>query len=140
MSRPSTVAAEIDAKIFDALDCAYSGRVDYDPLYGGVSPTDATAALALSGTAAAPTAAGAQVTFSLSSAASVSARVLNLAGRPVSVLCTDRECEAGANLLLWSARSDQGLPVPSGTYLIEVAARTEDGAQSRALTQVRISR
>ena len=80
------------------------------------------------------------MTFSLSTDASVSARVLNLAGRPVRTLCTARECDAGTNTLLWNATSDQGLAALNGTYLVEVIAKADDGAQARALVQVTIRR
>lgn len=86
------------------------------------------------------TRAGVQVTFSLSSAGSVGLRVLNLAGRPVHRLYTNRSCEAGTNTLLWNAHDDTGLAVPGGVYLVEVTAATEGGSQTRALTQVSIRR
>ena len=88
----------------------------------------------------AQTAAGLQVTFRLTGAATVRARVYNIAGRPVRTLCHDRECDAGNNTLVWNATSDQGLAVPNGTYLVDVVARSEDGSQARALTQARIRR
>ncbi len=87
-----------------------------------------------------PTAAGVQATFSLSSAAQVQARILNIAGRPVKTLCHAKDCDAGTNTLVWNAQSDQGLPVPNGTYLVEVTAKSSDGTQARALAQVRIGR
>lgn len=137
---PTTVQAEIDAKIIDALDCAPLGRVDFDPLSGGVSPTGSAALSLLTATAAVPTNAGAQVTFGLASAAQVQARVLNIAGRPIKTLCRAKDCDSGTNTLLWNAQSDTGLPVPNGTYLIEMTAKAEDGRQGRALTQVSIRR
>jgi hypothetical protein len=104
------------------------------------SDATATVASVLASLSAAPTAAGAQVSFSLASAATVEAHVLNLAGRPVRTLCQGKTFDAGTNTLLWNARSDQGLPVPGGSYLIEVTARGADGSQSRALATVRINR
>ena len=92
------------------------------------------------GLAAAPTGMGAQVTFTLSAGASVSARVLNIAGRPIKTICTARDCEAGANTLLWNAQADNGLAAPNGQYLVELTARTADGALARGLTQVRVER
>ncbi|MBM3474608.1 MAG: hypothetical protein FJX75_15195 [Armatimonadetes bacterium] len=96
--------------------------------------------LTVTALSAAPTPVGAQVSFSLSSAATVEARVLNLAGRPVKVLCQGKAFDAGTNTLLWNAQSETGLAVPSGTYLIEVAVRGADGSQSRALATVRVAR
>ena len=63
-----------------------------------------------------------------------------MAGRPIGRLCENIECEAGRNTLLWNATSGRGLPVPAGTYLVEVTAAAGDGAQARALTRVRIGR
>ena len=133
--------AEIEAKIHDKIDQAWCGRVDFIPLTGGVIPTGASqAALAIASAVASPTGAGAEITFSLSSAAQVQIRVLNIAGRPVKTLCHARDCEAGVNTLLWNAQSDSGLPVPNGAYLVELTAKAADGAQARALAQVRLSR
>ena len=58
----------------------------------------------------------------------------------MKTLCTSSELDAGANTLLWNARSDQGLAAPSGAYLVEVVARDDDGSEARAVTQLRISR
>jgi hypothetical protein len=137
----TTVASEIDAKIYDRLDDPSKGRVDFKPLAGGFMPTGALGnALAISSLAASPTAAGAEIAFTLSSVAQVHARVLNIAGRPIKTLCHANECEAGTNTLLWNAMSDQGLVVPNGMCLVEVTASTEDGGQARALAQVRLNR
>jgi len=106
----------------------------------GPTIDDGGAALMVTGLSAAPTAAGAQVTFSLSAPAQVQARVLNLAGRPVKTLCMARECEAGVNTMVWNSRSDQGLAVPNGAYLIEVTARAEGGGEARALGRAWVGR
>jgi len=76
------------------------------------------------------------VTFSLSSAAQVTATVLNVAGRPVRTLVADKPLAAELQTLLWDRRSDSGLPVPPGLYLVRVAARSEDGGQTSAVAAV----
>ena len=83
---------------------------------------------------------GAQIVFSLSAPMTVDARILNIAGRPVKTLCRAKDCDAGANTLPWNARSGHGLPVPNGTYLLEVMAKAGDGPQTRELAQVRVGR
>ncbi len=93
-------------------------------------------AVALTGLSSRPTNLGVQVTFTLSSAARVQARVLNIAGRPIRTLCHASECDAGTNTLLWNAQSDSGLAVPKGMYLVEVTAKAADGGQARGLGQV----
>jgi hypothetical protein len=136
----TTSRAAINAKITDRQDNPAYGRVDFSPLAGGVTPTGETSILALTSVTGIPTPAGAQVSFSLSAPAQVQARIMSIAGRPVRILCAARECEAGANTLLWNAQGDNGLPVPNGAYLVELLAQGEDGAQTRALTQVRVAR
>lgn len=96
--------------------------------------------LAVTSLTALATNTGVEATFSLSSAAQVQARILNIAGRTVKTLCHARNCEAGTSKLLWNGMSDQGLRVPNGTYLVEVSAKAEDGAQARRLARVRIQR
>jgi glutamine cyclotransferase len=86
-----------------------------------------------------PTAMGAQVSFTLSAPATVQAEILNLAGRPVQAL-RPRSFEAGVNALVWDGKSAAGLPVPGGVYLVNVVARGEDGAESRALGRVYLQR
>ncbi len=99
-----------------------------------------TAGTPLASLSATPSPAGAQITVSLTCAAQVDARVLNVAGRQVKTICRGRDCAAGKSTVLWNAQSDSGSRVPSGVYLIEVVAHAPDGRQARALSQVRISR
>jgi hypothetical protein len=96
----------------------------------GATPASA---LFLSATAVPTPTGGAQISFALSAPATVEALVRNVAGRPVSTLSTGRRYEAGTHTLLWNGLSDGGLRVPSGMYLIELNARTEDGSQARRL-------
>jgi hypothetical protein len=133
---PSTVKAEIDTKIFDKQDCAGAGRVDFDPLFGGVSPTGWAASLALTGAVAVPTTAGAQITFSLSAPAQVTITVLNVAGRPVATVARDRALDGGTQHFLWSGRADSGTAVPAGVYLVRVAARSEAGGEASVLARL----
>ncbi|MBM3473142.1 MAG: hypothetical protein FJX75_07750 [Armatimonadetes bacterium] len=113
-------------------------------LFAGGEPTrkrgsivaDGAAGVALASVTAVPTAAGAQIALNLSSAATVDATVLNLAGRPVKQLVRGRDCAQGTTTLVWTGQTDTGLSAPSGTYLVAVEARTEDGRQSRALARI----
>jgi len=87
-----------------------------------------------------PTGEGAEIVFTLSTDASVEIQVLNIAGRRIRSIVTDRACEAGANTLAWNCRSDRGVMVPSGTYLVHVIARTEDGEQSGRIAPLLLRR
>jgi hypothetical protein len=137
----TTSAAAIGAKIYDRNDKPTLGLVDFDPLIGGVHPTGRTeGVLALTGASAVSSAAGAQLTFTLSAPANVSVTAVNLAGRQVKTVCVDRECTAGLNTLLWDGRTDLGLAAPAGTYLVQIEARATDGAAARALAPLRLGR
>jgi hypothetical protein len=101
---------------------------------------EGTSALQVTGLSSLATRAGAQVTFALSAPAQVSARVLNLAGRPIAILGAPRNYEPGTNALLWNARDAGGLAVPNGTYVVELTARTAEGAQARAVATLSLRR
>ena len=66
--------------------------------------------------------------------------MLNIAGRRVRTIVTDREGEVGMNSLAWNCRSDRGMSVPSGTYLVRVTARGDDGGQASRLSTVTLRR
>jgi hypothetical protein len=137
----TTSAAAIDAKVYDRLEWPSYGRVDFDPLVGGVHPAGRTAGVvSVSGATAVPTANGAQLTFVLSAPASVSARVMNVAGRPVRRLCSERACVAGPNTLLWDGLAESGLAAPAGAYLVEIEALAPGGSAARTVAQLRLDR
>ncbi|MBM3957312.1 MAG: hypothetical protein FJ313_04600, partial [Gemmatimonadetes bacterium] len=135
----TTVRADIDAKIQDKLDDPSLGRVDFSPLLGGAVPTGGV--LAVTGATAMPArGGGAEVLFALSAPADLSVTVVNLAGRPLATVCRERPTEAGLQRLVWSGRSDQGMAVPSGLYLVRIDARNEDGQQATALARLMLTR
>ena len=86
--------------------------------------------------AATPTASGAQITLNLASAAEVAVSIRNAAGREIAFL-RPGSLEAGLHSLLWNGRSRAGTRVPAGTYLLQVTAKTSDGAACAALTSLR---
>jgi hypothetical protein len=135
----TTSRSAINAKIWDKRDNDSLGRVDFSPLAGGVLPTGAT--LALTGLAALPTrSGGAELAFSLSAPAGVTVSILNIAGRPVATAAHERSCGAGLQRLTWSGRSDRGIAVPNGTYLVRVVARDGAGAEASGIGALSLSR
>ena len=101
---------------------------------------DGTASAQVSALSCCATALGAQVSFTLSADANVTAEVMNIAGRPVQVLATDKAMAAGINTLTWNGRSATGAQVPSGVYLVRVRAANQSGGQCEVLGSVMISR
>ncbi len=136
-----TTKAAIDAKIYDQLDYPTYGLVDYIPLLGGIIPTGSkVASLALTGAAAAPSAGGVEVVWTLSAPASVTVQVLNLAGRAVATPAPALACSAGPQRLVWSGQSANGTVAPPGRYLVRVTARDSAGAQASAVCAVLLLR
>jgi hypothetical protein len=82
----------------------------------------------------------AQISFGLTANASVTAEVLNIAGRRVRLIATDQPMDAGIGTLLWDGRNSSGAVVPSGAYIVRLTARGASGTQSQAMARVNISR
>jgi hypothetical protein len=133
----TTVESEIDLKIHDKLDDPTTGRVDFDPLAGGVHPTGVLEAptVAVTGATALATSQGAEILFSLSAPAEVSVEVLNVAGRPVASLPT-RACPAGLQRVPWTGCTTAGTATPAGTYLVRITARGVGGGESAGLARL----
>jgi hypothetical protein len=139
-----TSHALIDPKIWDQLDTLSAGPVDIDPLIGGVHPSGETepAALAITAAAAVPAGSGAEIVFTLSAPADVSAEVVNIAGRPVATVTPGgpRTFTAGTQRLVWNARTTVGTLAPAGRYLVRVTARSLAGQQTTALCPLNLTR
>lgn len=73
------------------------------------------------------------IAFELPTAATVSLRVYDLAGRLVATL-VEGAAVAGTHTATWTGRGDDGLPVGSGVYLYRLTA---EGAGGRLFTQTR---
>lgn len=109
-------------------------------VHKGTVTTNQLTAARITAAAAAPTPRGAQIVYTLSADAAVSSEVLNIAGRVVRRVCTDKEAQAGANTLLWDGNSEFGTQAPNGRYIVRIVARTADGAQSQAVVPLMIRR
>ena len=130
----------VDPAVGDAEDVDFVGT-----LYQSSREADAVQATKASAfvtsLACLPTrAGGAQVTFTLSADAAVTAEVMNIAGRPIRLVVSDKPMTAGTATLLWDGKSGRGLNVPSGIYLIRLRAQDEAGGQSQALSTVQMMR
>jgi hypothetical protein len=96
--------------------------------------------LTVSGASAAATPQGVSVTCTLSRDAQLTAEVLNLGGRLVGLPLAARPMPAGASVVLWNARNQDGNVVPAGMYLVKLTARSDDGQQASAVVAVNVRR
>ncbi len=105
-----------------------------------VKPAQA-GALLISGLSALPTRGGTwDIGFNLSADAAVTARVYNVAGRRVADIAQAQQLARGRASLTWNARSVHGTVAPTGTYILRVTAKTEEGEQASAVTMLQVSR
>jgi hypothetical protein len=104
-----------------------------------VGPRD-VGALAVTTTAAAARNGGIMLTYSVSKACAVNIEVLNLAGRSVRTLAVSKTVAGGVQTETWNLTTNSGTRVPSGTYLVQIEARAENGQRVRALAHVQVVR
>ncbi|MGQ9729633.1 MAG: carboxypeptidase regulatory-like domain-containing protein [Candidatus Zipacnadales bacterium] len=90
--------------------------------------------------AAMPTGRGVELTYTLAKSAVVTIRVRNMAGREVATVIHGKDVAAGTNTTIWNLQNEQGLRVPSGTYLVVLEAVAEDGQQVQAMRPVMVRR
>lgn len=136
-TKPLKANTSYEVRVSSGASCV-SGRVlgwseEYGFQTAGASGSSAVTV------AAVPTAAGAQVTVNLASAASVRTVICNIAGRIVAEL-PERELPSGISSLVWDAKGRNGTAVPSGTYLVRVTARDGDGMQASAVSPLTLRR
>lgn len=100
----------------------------------------AASLLTLTALTAGQTAQGVALSYTLSTEASASVRIINLAGREVRRLLQQAPQAAGQQTALWDLRGKAGTVVPPGIYLVEVSARADSGQAVRGLQTVRVQR
>jgi hypothetical protein len=132
-----TTRNAIRGRIYDGRDSSGLGIVSFWPAKDTCADTATAAAeagLAITSATAVPSGAGiVEVTYTLSAPGNVEAEVVNIAGRPIRRLATDAEGNAGLNVLLWDGRSDTGLTVPAGRYVVRLRATSARGEQAQAM-------
>jgi hypothetical protein len=138
----SAIEGRIRFRIGDARHVS----VDFDPLIGNVHPKALTLAAAggpppaVTGLSVFAAQGGATIVFALSAPGTATVEVLSPAGRRLHTLWSARPCSSGTNTLGWNGLGDNGLRVPSGTYLVRVIVRGADGRQAQATAPLRCRR
>lgn len=83
---------------------------------------------------------GAALSFDLSSPASVTVEVRNIAGRLVRRLAEGQLTGSGRQTILWDGRGETGAVAAPGVYLCRVAAQMDDGQKASGFTQLYLAR
>ena len=82
---------------------------------------------------------GAIIQGNLTAPANLTVTIRSLTGRTVRVLTKEQAVPSGRWQVIWDGRSQDGLPLPSGTYLCEVLAKDETGNQIRNIVPLTIA-
>lgn len=85
-------------------------------------------------------AATALISYDLTGAAEMSIDVVSGTGRRLRRLASGRAASVGTNQVAWDLKDDQGRVLPSGTYLIQVSARSAEGETARMIVPHPITR
>ncbi len=80
------------------------------------------------------------ISYSLSSAATTSVRVLSGSGREVFTVTSGRADSAGTNTVSWALRDNANRAVAPGIYRIEIVAETATGDRVRKIVPVNVVR
>ncbi len=145
----STDIGDVRDSIFDGRDSPGLGQLRLAPILLAApraligvtaAPAIADAALVIPSAVAQESGSGiVQVSYVLTTGADVSAEVVNIAGRPIRRLTSESPADAGTNTLLWDTRSDSGVSVPNGRYLIRLRASSPSGELAQAIAPVTVT-
>ncbi len=83
---------------------------------------------------------GAEITYTLTAPAATTTEIRNIAGRLIREVERGVGRDVGASSVVWDGRSNAGMRVPNGLYLIKVEAVTPEGERAFGLGQVRLAR
>jgi len=93
----------------------------------------ASAALGLTAACAGSGGGGMAISYSLSSPANVDVEVRNIAGRVIKRIVSGNASDVGTSTVLWNGLSARGTAVPSGMYVIQVTARSDESGESASV-------
>jgi len=139
-TRPVLVDAATGAEVYMRTAQSYEFTAREGARELQVRLVDGGAGLTVSAPAAVAAGAGAEISYTLSADAQVEVAVLNIAGRLVDTVVSDAMQSAGAQRVVWDGMTARGTRAPSGTYLVVVTARADNGLQTQAVGTLRLGR
>lgn len=80
------------------------------------------------------------ITYTLSSDATTSIRILSGTGREVFTVSRGRSDRAGENTAIWQTRDNANRAVPPGSYTVEILAETPSGERVRRVVPLNVTR
>jgi hypothetical protein len=80
------------------------------------------------------------ISYELTSGAEVTAEIRDAAGRIIRRFGAGRATPEGVSQVVWDAKDERGVSIPSGTYIIQITARTPESESARAIQPVLVVR
>ncbi len=139
-TRPVLIDAATGAEVYMRTAQSYEFTAREGARELQVRLLEGEAGLAVSAPAAVAAGGGAEISYTLSADAQVEVAVLNIAGRLVDTVVSDAIQSAGAQRVVWDGMTARGTRAPSGTYLVVVTARADNGLQTQAVGTLRLGR
>jgi hypothetical protein len=81
-----------------------------------------------------------EIGFDLNQSATVSTEIRGVDGRVIRRLSSGRAATAGTSTLVWDTRDDRAVSVPSGSYMVQITARTPEGESARSFRMITLVR
>jgi hypothetical protein len=81
-----------------------------------------------------------EMSYDLTQGATVTTEIKGMDGRTVRRLAPGRAASSGTNNVIWDGRDEKAISVSSGSYLVNITARTPDGESARAIRVITVVR
>jgi hypothetical protein len=81
-----------------------------------------------------------EIGYDLNQSATVSTEIRGADGRMVRRLGAGRAASAGTSTLVWDTKDDRAISVPSGSYMVQITARTPEGETARTFRMITLVR
>lgn len=81
-----------------------------------------------------------QISYTLSTEASVAVQVADASGKVVRVLRAGQATGRGVNTVTWDGRNSAGVALPAGAYVVKITATTDDGQTASVVQPVVLTR
>ena len=131
---------DADRDVYMRTTNGYAYRTDDGPEtrhFKIVAEVERAGSLAVSSLTTAATRGGeVAIAFTLTRAASVTADIRNIAGRPIARLAPVEAAGGVVQTLSWNGRNHSGARAPNGKYLVRLTARTAEGQTVQAIALV----
>jgi hypothetical protein len=81
-----------------------------------------------------------EIAYQLTQTAQVTTEIRSASGQVIRRLSTGRSADMGVNRMVWDAKDERSISVPSGVYMVRINAQTPDGERANFVSTVTLVR